>query len=679
VLTAVISHAVWDRLFDRAPDVVGRTFRVNDIPVTVVGVAPRGFGGSTYWMNRYGVWLPLAAYPVIQRSGMQVFSSPDSARFNTVALLRPGVDTEQAIPTVKAIAARADAARTPRVAMLTGGPMRWIATADVAPMTDWNEDPEDEDEIKQGALLMGAFTFLLLLITCANVSSLLVGIAVSRRREIAVRLSLGAARTRLIGQLLTESVLLASAAAALGMFTFWAVLRAMTMRFPGAAFDQAIVIDWRSTLFTIGFAILTGLLFGLSPALHATRLALADVLKDAGRAASGSRSILQRALVVVQITLTQPLLVAVAALLLLSVTDIQKLTTSELDERIVNLNFNVYSGVASTAERHSDMARVQERLRGLPAVAGAATEGRISSHRATAHPADRQAASPLPDTVRVNGRMVAPGYLALWDIRILRGRDFLASEMDTTISAVIIGDRFARGLFGNADPIGRRLRFDRDSLYMEVIGIADEAAMDGLRPSTPDTYQPIIFWPINTVAVPGRIVVRTHAPAEPFLPHLRVAALSAAPHLPLDELRTVQQSREENRRSLLQGFAAIGAAGLLALFLSAIGLYAVVSFAVNQRTREIGIRTALGAHRGQVVRLFFNSGVRLSAFGLVLGLPLSLIALRILGDLAGIESVSSAGVAASVALGVLIVAALATWLPARRAAAVDPLTALRAE
>ena len=680
VLTAVISHATWERIFDSAPDVVGQTLRVNDVPATVVGVAPRGFRGGADASSRFAVWLPLAAYPIVQRSHLQVFASPDSARFWAIAQLRAGVDREQALPVIKAIAARADAARTPRVATrLQGGPMRWIATADVVPMLAHNQNPRDDGELKSIAAVIGALTLLILLITCANVSSLLVGMAVSRRREIAVRLSLGAGRRRLIGQLLTESILLALTAAALGLFVFWAVMRVLISRLPEEMLDQLIVFDWRAMLFTGGFAIVTGIIFGLSPALHATRLALADVLKDTAAAVSGSRALLQRMLVVVQITLTQPLLIGICAVLLLALSDLRKIGTSELDERIVLLNYDEYVEVAPAAESRNTLARIRERLAALPGVVGAVAEGWVMSRSAVAHPADRHLASSLPDTIRVNARMVAPGYLALRDIRIMRGRDFFESEMDSIISSVIIGDDFARRLFGAADPIGRRLRFERDSSYMEVVGVADETAMEALRWSPPASYQPIIFWPINTQAVPGRIMVRTHGPAEALLPHLRVTAAFIAPQVPLSGIRTVQQARELSRQARLQAFAAIGAAGLLALLLSAVGLYAVVSFAVTQRTREIGIRTALGAHRSRVVGLFFMSGVRLSVLGLTLGLPLSLIALRVLRDETGMPPINTAAVAASVAVGVLIVAGLATWLPARRAASVDPLSALRSE
>ena len=271
-LVAVISHVVWERHFGLAPDVVGKTLKVNGFPVTIVGVAPRRFAGARTGGSQVRVWLPLSARPLLQRTPTSDLVSYDSAVFGLVARLAPGIDVSQTLPTVQAIAALS-AQQTTRV--LSGTP-----STDVVTLLADNYFPpsgETSDGIGRAASLM--IPLLILSITCTNVSALLAGLAVARRREIAVRLSLGAARSRIVRQLVTESVLLALAAGALGLFVIWVLLSV----FDSSVADVQIVLDWRGLLFTFGFAVATGIVFGISPALHATRLALSDVTQGHGR------------------------------------------------------------------------------------------------------------------------------------------------------------------------------------------------------------------------------------------------------------------------------------------------------------------------------------------------------------------------------------------------------------
>ncbi|HUF51391.1 MAG TPA: ABC transporter permease, partial [Longimicrobiales bacterium] len=364
VLTGVISHTVWEAVFDTAAAVIGRTLRINDMTVTVVGVAPRSFRGTGTTNNSHHVWLPFAAYPLVEKSDLHVFASPDSAYFTVVARLRDGVTRAQTLPTVKAIAQRADAQRAPfvRIDGETVAAMPRIASTDVVPLRVLNHSPDDEQHMKLALAGLGSVTLLILLVTCTNVSSLLVGLAVARRREIAVRLSLGAGRARVIRQLITESTLLAIAAALLAAFVTWVILRILVLPVPTDMISDYVVFDWRAIGFTVAVAFVTVMIFGLSPALHATRVALADVLKDAGAAVSGARAWPQRILVVAQITLTQPLLVAAGAIILLSIAEVRGLMTSDVDDRIVIMEFDDDSRTGSREDFRADMARVAERL-----------------------------------------------------------------------------------------------------------------------------------------------------------------------------------------------------------------------------------------------------------------------------------------------------------------------------
>ena len=674
-LTAMISHHTWVAMFDSLPDVIGRTFEINGIPVTITAVAPRGFAGTREISHPFAAWLPLGAYTTLERTGPSVFASPDSARFFAFARLTAGVTHAAAEPAAKAIAARAAAARTEQV----GAPVPVIATADVVPLRAMNDNPDLDEPMRQVGTVLGMLTLLVLLVTCTNVSSLLVGAAVARRREIAVRLSMGAARRRIIRQLLTESVLLAVAAGALGMLIMWTVLKVVNQRVPAQYFGDYVRFDWQGFVFTFGFAIATGVLFGLSPALHGTRMALAETLKNTASAVSHSRAWPQRALVVAQITLTQPLLVGVFAMVMLGSEEIRNARTSAADAETLFMTLDTHAGSAPVARKHADLARVQQRLAGLPGVAGAAPESEEYYRVLSVHPDDRTESGQQSDAIDVRTKPTTPGYLAVRDVPVLLGRDFSKMDVDSVSSAVIIGDRFARDLFGGESPLGRRVQIQGEPHYRTIVGVVDEDASDAVRTTRPS--QPLVYAVSTIDMLPDQLVVRTRGPALPLMPALRQAVAAEATHLPLGEMETKQMQRDELRRLQLRTFSGVGIGGLLTLLLSAIGLYAVVAFAVSQRTREIGIRTALGARRNQIVGLFFSTGLRLSLFGLLLGLPLGLIVFRFMLDLitAGTGQIKSVPIALSVAVGVLVVAAIATWVPARRAAAVDPLISLRAE
>jgi putative ABC transport system permease protein len=668
-LSAVIGHKLWQDVFDSAPGVVGRTLRINDVAVTIVGVMPPRFRGASDGGPAHRVWLPLAAYPLVEQSGAYAFISPDSALFHVIARLQPGLSHRDAEPVVKAIAARASAAMTRR-------PDRSIASADIVRLLPYNLDPRNDREVRLVVTGVSVLTLLILLVTCTNVSSLLVGMALARRREIAVRLSLGAARGRLIAQMLTESALIAFAAAGLASVIIWSFVRYLDARFPDDGIGEALVFDWRVALFTGGIALLTTLLFGLSPALHATRLALADVLKDAGAAVSGSRSRLHRVLVVTQITLTQPLLVALGFTALIGYYEVRNLRPAANEDRIVQMYFAVHDWSRRDVIA-TEMERVRERLAAVPGVVAAARESYPSGRLLTVHPMDRTGASQLPDTIFVEANFITPDYLHVHDLPVRRGRHFVEAERDSAAAAVIIDDKLARALFGSTDPIGRRLLLSGDPAAKPIVGIIDEELVRSLRGSLSDRT-PLIFVSTQRTEVTNWMLVRTAGPGNDMLATLRAAATSDAPQFALTSVRTAETARLNNRRELLEmgGLLAVGA--FVTLLLAAIGLYAVVAFAVNQRTREIGIRTALGARQIQVMALFFRSGLSLSAIGLAIGLPLSLLPLFLLSGL-GVRSSWTLWVLGLVAGCVLCVASVATWIPARRAAAVDPLTALRSE
>lgn len=636
-LAAVISDAIWHRFYDRAPDVVGRTIKVNGVAVTIVGVAPRRFIGARTGASAVRVWMPLNARHVFrlptpgdERSGGVIFG--------VVARLQPGVDPVHATTVVETIAARFDPS-----AAAGGRPSR---DTDVVPLRAGNYFPPSGEEPGIAGRVMSLTTpLLVLLITCTAVSALLAGIALSRRREMAMRLAMGAHRGRLIRQLLTESGLLGLAAGALVLFIVWNLVTGLDATF----FDMPLWMDWRVAAFTLGLAVLTGVGFGVSPALHATRLALSDVLKEADL--MGTRSRLQATMVVAQIALTQPALVAMGGLLLNLHADLQRQPVSLHADHVLDLRFNTNPryGVMD-ARREDALRRVRDRLAALPGVVGVipqgATEGDVR----------------IDDTTMARVDAAPPGYFRLMGPAIVRGRDFAAAD-DPADGPVIIGEGLARRLWGDGDPIGERL-----AGQFTVIGtVADDGDAD-VRVYVPE------------VSITGSFLVHTGGPAHTMVTDVRAVAQEEAPDVPVVSVRTRASIEAEARTSTRQGILAAGTAGGLALALAAIGLYSVTAFAVGQRVREIGIRAALGADRRRIVGLFLRRGLRLALTGVVVGLTLSGLIMQILAAAEGKPVPTGIyGVAMGVTLFVMTVAVLATWIPARRAALVDPLVALRRE
>ena len=664
-LVAVISHVVWERCFGLAPDVVGRPLKVNDTTVTIVGVAPRRFSGARTGGSQMRVWLPLAARTLLQRTSTDL-TSYDPAFLGLAARLQPGVEPGHALATVEAIGARS-------MQLMTGPRSGGIRSTDVVPMLAGNYFPpsgETPSAVSRAGSLV--FPLLILLVTCTNVSALLAGLAIARRREIAVRLSLGAARRRIVRQLVTESVLLAVSAGAFALLVIWVLLRLVE----STVADVHLVIDWRAILFTFGVAMVAGIIFGLSPALHGTRVPLAEVLKDSAGVV-GPRSRLQSGLVVAQIALTQPLLLGMGALILEMREDLRQVPSPIYADRVLDVRFNTNPRYGSLDQAREDaLRRLRDRFAALLGVVAIVPQENSDEYfDAAVHQADRAGAEDgRPLSVRAQA---APaGYFSLMGVPFVRGRNFVEAPGEER-SAVVIGAAAASRLWPGLDPIGRRivsLSPTRRGSQFTVVGVVDDTRA-GLGD---DGDQIRVFVP--EVRVTGHFLIRTQAPAQPMVAVIRGVAVADAPELPLVSVRTLDAIESAQRSSLTRTIGAVGGTGVLALFLSAIGLYAVVAFAVRQRVREIGIRTALGADRRQVVRVFLVRGLKLSLAGMAMGLTLSVIAIRMMAALQNQEPPSGiAGLAALVACIAVTVAMLASWIPARRAAAVDPLLALRVD
>jgi predicted permease len=666
-------------LFGSATKAIGVTIRVNEVPVQIVGVAPPRFQGAMRHMDGSTLWIPLSARAEIQRLSPHWLT--DEPVLSPFARLAPGASRERATALARQVVASTLPDSATRVGM--------TRTASVQAMGALPPG-EGTSEMLIVFTAIAAIGALILLVAWMNVSSLMVAAAVGRRHEIAVRLSLGASRTRLIRQLVTESTLLALSGGTIGLLLAWWELTYMAKTEIDAV---DILPDFTTFAFTLGIALATGILFGLSPALHATRDGVATALRDA-RAGSAGRSRLQRNFVAAQIMLSQPLLVLIGVMLTVLLADYRPLSP-EMSRHVIEIQFRPLTkpGARPTQGREAVdvlVPRIAER----PEVLGAVPESEGFAVRGVIAPDRRRSLTSDTAKTIINLEAAAPGWFSLVDVPIVLGRDVSFADTTATDYPVVIGSDLARTLWGDAHPIGRRLAspplpsLGQDSLVMTVVGVYDASRrLPGLSWNGQATRASITGTTARVYTARGkqwrhdRVLVRTRGPAEPLLPGLQRFIRAAAPSLPVSSMQTLAQQDERAYRDTVRTGLLAGAGGVLALLLASLGLYGVVSLAVQQRTREIGIRIAVGAAPTQVARMFLMSGVRVSTVAMLIGLPLSIAALRV-GLSQGIIlapplNVWAIGIAIAVTL--VAVASAATWVPARRAARVDPSTTLRVE
>ena len=673
-LVAVIGDALWRQRYGGAPDAVGSIIRVNDVAVRIVGVAPPRFNGAVSTRGIRTLWMPLSARATILGTTAHAMASRDSAMLTAIARLLPEVTLARANAAVAVIGAR------------PGGPVpsdSATRAADVVALRA-NIGLYAEQEAVLTAAAWEALALLILLITCTNVSALAVGAAVTRRPEIAIRLSLGASRGRLVRQLLTESSLLAVAGGALGLVVFWWLSGLLAVQMPETDLGPDLV----TVAATLALALGTGILFGLSPALHATRQSAADALKDHAAGAT-SRSRLQRVMVVAQIALTQPLLLGLGVTTSIVLQDAGRAPNTAVADRVINVAFALsdrssfregeLEGVLGADATIAQIARIDAaigRVAALPGVAGV-VRGTLGStpRELTVIPEDRGGLPRAAAPVHVRDESPGPGYFALLELPILHGRALVAADTLETEIPMVIGSDLARELWGRLEVTGKR--FERRSAQGStrryiVVGVVD-SERDRARGAEPVVYTPLVAGPVVAY------LIRTTGPAAPLIVSLRSIVHTDIPRSPILVLETLGERQRSVRAESLAAGGAAGGAGLLALLLASIGLHGVVALALAQRRREIGVRVALGARPGQVVGMLFGSGIKLSALGLALGLPLSAVVMQVAKTRLSLAGFNVALLGATIAVLVIAVAALSAWLPARHAARIDPMVALRTE
>ncbi len=672
-LVTVLSHNFWQRRLGGDPAVVGQTITLNGHAFTVVGIAPKGFKGTNA-IFAPALWVPSMTHPQLATGFLR--ENMDSRRaliFGMVGRLKPGVTLAQAEAKLKTIASQL-AREYPDD---NGG--RSVA---LLPLARATIDPDFRGNMVSAASLLLTVVGLVLLIACANVANLLLARASVRQREVAVRLSLGASRGRLVRQLLTEGLLLSVVAGVLGMLiAYWAQGVLWAQRPPGLAADAIdLTPDLRVLGFTLAVSLVTALVFGLAPALTASRADIVGELKQRGGPATfGNRPFnLRNLLVAGQVALSLVALVG-AGLFVKSLRNAQSIDPGFDHAKLAVLTVDLGAQGYSEA-RARDFHRVMlERAAELPGVERATLASGIPLFQGgflrTVFPegtdsSDRKAGK----LVQLN--TVEPGYFETMGIKLERGRDFLPSDHPDSPRVVVVNETMAKQFWPDQDAIGKRFKFFGQDWWNEVIGITT----DGKYNFIGENPQPHIYLSLTQVFEPAvSLHLRTSGDPATALGMARREVQELDRVLPITNVFTFGEILRQSLWAPRMGASLLVVFGLLSLVLAVIGIYGVMSYSVNQRTRELGLRMALGADQGDVLKLVVRQGVTLAALGIVVGLVLSLAATRLIGNLLFDVTARDPLIFAGIPVLLGLAALVASALPASRAARVDPTVALRIE
>lgn len=655
---AVISYGLWQRRLGGDPTAVGRDIVVNDQKHTVIAVMPRGFA----WPAReFDIWAP-ASFTA------RDLGNRGSHYLMCIARLKPGVSVQQAQSEMTVIARQ----------LQQQYPQNKNVGAVVVPLRDQMAGP-----MKTGLLVLLGAAGCVLLIACANVANLLLSRASGRRREIAVRAALGAGRSRLVRQLVTESLLLASLGAIAGLLIARASMTILGKLVP-TAFTAQASIDPRVLGFSLGLCLVTGVLFGLYPALSLSRMDLHDALKEGGRAGLGGRSqLMRKSLVIAEVALAQVLLVG-AGLMIQTLIRLRAVDPGFRSDHLLTMSTPLPNPRYAEASRREAFFRtVVESVSKLPGVVSAGyTSSLPMTERGNTNGYTVEGRAPREgDPQDALFRVVTDQFLQTMGATLREGRFFSPHDRGDSLAVVIVNDFFAKRHWPGESPIGRRISMSNSDqpVWLTVAGVVRDVLERGLDiEMKPAVYMPVTqsaqYWP-----VPNALAVRTAVEPLSIAPAVRAIVASADKDQPIRAVRTMEQVVDTEVSTRQQQMTLLGAFAALALILASIGIYGVLSYSVMQRTREIGVRVALGANPAGVSRMVAGQGLVLTSIGLAIGIAAALAATRAIStQLYGIAA-TDPGTYAGVAALLTLVGILACYVPARRAARIDPVIALRDE
>ena len=670
---AVLSHAVWTRVFNADPAIINRAITLNNQSFTVIGVAPRNFKGTLALGNPALIWMPSSmAEQVLTGTFLEFFQSRRALFVNAVGRLKPGVSIRQAEAAMKTIASRL-AAEYPQENAGRGIRLSPLSTAALG------VNQQGQFRLAGGVLM--AIVGLVLLIACVNLANLLLARGGAREREVGIRTALGASRRRLIRQLLTESLVLSFFGGALGLLVaYWGRDLLWSMRPPFLdANAVSLSLDFRVLAFTGGVSIITGLLFGLIPALKLSRPDLNESLKVGGRSGTASwmRSRTRSILVVVEVALALIALVG-AGLFVQSMRRAQAIDLGFETEKLFLMAVDLGAQKMDQGRGEQFYANAIARAKATPGVANAAIASNFPFGggflRSVFKEGQIQKAGQRDLLTLTN--IVSPEYFDTTRIPVLRGRLFDAFDRAGSRSVVVVNDTMAKKFWPGEEAIGKRFTFFGQNELREIVGIVRTAVVLQVG----EEPQPAIYLPLAQTYTPqATIQVRTIGLPETVVETVRKQIQAVEPNLPLTNVGTIGEQIDQALFAPRMGAVLLGLFGLLSLVLAGIGIYGVMSYSVEQRTPEIGIRMALDAARGQIVGMVVKQGMLLTAIGLMIGILASVALTRIVSGLLFDVSGTEPMVFGGVSLILTIVALAACYIPARRATRIDPLIALRIE
>jgi putative ABC transport system permease protein len=660
---AMISEGLWKRRFGAEPSLIGKAITLNDQATTIVGIAPAALS----LISTAEVYTPLTIDPARE------------IRLNHVLLvfgrLKDGISLQQAQSEMDSISVHMD---------------------QVYPeMRNWGirllsmEETFVNPDLRTGLIVLLFAVAFVLLIACANIANLLLSRAAAREQEIAVRTAAGASRARLIRQLLVESVTLASLGGAIGFAgAFWAVSAINRALPPNTLAVPEVHADATVLLFAVAATVVTGLLFGLAPAWRMTRVDINEVLKQNGRgSASGARSRLRNGLAAAELALATVLLIG-AGLLIKTLGNLER-THLGFDARAL-ITFQIALPTAKyplTAQAPQFYHALLDSIQAAPGVRDAGVSSGIpfGAGSYTTSPVIAQGSVLPPGTpAAIDWRMVSGSYFKTMSIPLLRGRAFTDADGPTSPPVAIVSQDTAKKLWGDADPIGRSFYRAADpTTVFTVVGVVADVRNTALNQQSPALYYPLAWRmglrPPQLSVVVMDVAVRADGLPEALVPTLRQKVRDLDPELPLANVRTMQEWISNNAAQPRLNARLLALFAAMALLIAAIGIYAVLAYSVTQRTREIGLRIALGAQPAGVLRLVVIEGMKVALIGISAGLLGALAVGRAVSSLVYGVAVHDPSTFAGVAVVLTVIAFAACFVPARRAAKVDPMVALRCE